>query len=79
MGEAEIYEIALKLISKTGCLQMPDEDEVWCKKDGSAHSIYCPAGIAITALRDARRIGRCTPKTFRERIVSKIPLVINWR
>lgn len=24
------------------CIQSQDEEEFWCKHDGSKHSIYCP-------------------------------------
>ncbi len=24
------------------CMQRPDEEEFWCKYDGSGHSCYCP-------------------------------------
>jgi hypothetical protein len=52
--ENEIHYIeALMHIEKIGCMQYEDEDEFWCKKDGSAHSIYCPAGIARQTLRNA--------------------------
>jgi len=48
---------ALEAIATVGCMQRADEDEFWCKKDGSAHSIYCPRGLAEAALsRAAERL-----------------------
>ena len=45
-----VYRTALELIAEFGCMQSSAEEEYWCKHDGSAHSIYCPAGIARIAL-----------------------------
>jgi len=60
MTKIEIYEEALMIIAKTGCMQKTDAEEFWCKKDGSAHSIYCPAGIAKIALQPIAQEGRAT-------------------
>lgn len=49
--KAEDFHEALEMIAKVGCMQSSDEPEVFCKHDGSAHSIYCPKGIAEKALR----------------------------
>lgn len=42
---------ALITIAQIGCMQKADEEEFFCKKDGSGHSCYCPAGIAEEALK----------------------------
>jgi hypothetical protein len=49
-NERFILVNALTLIAHTGCMQSKEDEALWCKKDGSAHSCYCPAGIAIKAL-----------------------------
>lgn len=43
----------LLIIAHTGCMQSKDEEEFFCKHDGSGHSCYCPAGIAIATLKKA--------------------------
>lgn len=48
--EAERLRAALKIIGLIGCMQSAEESESWCKHDGSRHSCYCPAGIALAAL-----------------------------
>jgi hypothetical protein len=48
--EIEIAVQALKYIARVGCMQNVNEEEFFCKHDGSAHSCYCPAGIALEAL-----------------------------
>lgn len=40
---------ALRTIRKIGCMN-EGKPEFWCRKDGSAHSVYCPAGIAEAVL-----------------------------
>ncbi len=50
-ARAAKFEAGLQKIAQIGCMQQETEPEFWCKKDGSAHSIYCPKGIAEEALR----------------------------
>ncbi len=45
---------ALEYIEKIGCMQRKSEEEFFCKYDDSAHSCYCPRGIARAALRGAK-------------------------
>ena len=47
-----IAMVALLRIAATGCMQSQEEDEFFCKHDGSKHSCYCPAGIALDAMRE---------------------------
>ena len=52
-SDLELFFIgALLLIHKIGCMQQLNEEEFFCKKDGSAHSWYCPAGIAQKVLAE---------------------------
>lgn len=53
---------ALKQIAKVGCMDAAGA-EFWCKTDGSAHSCYCPAGIAKGALEQVEvRVVRVAPE-----------------
>lgn len=47
---------AMEWLKTVGCMQSKEEEEFFCKKDGSAHSAYCPAGIAIEALSELTKI-----------------------
>lgn len=56
-GALKTAEEALEHIGEIGCMQLQSEPECFCKHDGSAHSIYCPKGIAdeaLAAIRAAR-------------------------
>lgn len=50
---AEKLRQALERIHLVGCTLDEPEEEFFCRKDGSAHSVYCPASIAREALRPA--------------------------
>jgi len=50
MRERDALREALEMVEKIGCMQRVDEEEFFCRKDDTAHSIYCPRGIARDAL-----------------------------
>ena len=51
VSRVEALVEALQRVRTIGCtLDPPGEERTFCKADGSAHSIYCAAGVAAAAL-----------------------------
>ena len=51
VAEVEALREALRDIESRCCMQFACEEEFWCKKDGSEHSVHCPVTVARAALR----------------------------